>query len=394
MTKTDSRVGTTFGHYKLTALLGRGGMGEVYEARDTDKGRTVAVKILREQFAEDERFRTRFLRESHAAAILQEPHVIPIHDWGEVDGSLFIDMRLVEGCTLYDLIAETPLTPSRAVKLIEQTAAALDAAHAAGLIHRDVKPQNIMVTPADFAYLVDFGIVETQGDTRLTLDGTQIGSLAYMPPERFSDAQSTPASDIYSLACVLYEALTGSTPFRGDSFEHLIASHLTTPPPRASAVNNLVPPALDDVIARAMAKDPDDRYGSAGAMARAAHRALSDGRGAVEASAETMAAPIQVGSLLPAGSGSTGHTTATTDVLAPERSRHWVVPTAIGVSAALILGVLGIVVGLLMSRGPTSPVNSTQSMTPTLAPVSRPSYTIPPTVVGSQPTVTVTQSAP
>ena len=138
-------------------------MGEVYEAYDTDKGRTVALKILADEYSNDGSFRTRFQRESRAAAILQEPHVIPIHDWGEIDGHLYIDMRLVQGQTLDDLLAKGPLTPSRAVSIVGQVAAALDAAHAEGLIHRDVKPQNIIVTPADFAYLVDFGIAEAHG---------------------------------------------------------------------------------------------------------------------------------------------------------------------------------------------------------------------------------------
>jgi len=145
--KLDSRVGTTFGKYNITRLIGKGGMGEVYEAYDTGKGRTVALKILADEFSNDDTFRARFQRESQAAAILLEPHVIPIHDWGEIDGLLYIDMRLVQGQTLEDLIAKGPLTPSRAVAITSQVGAALDAAHAAGLIHRDIKPPNIIEWP-------------------------------------------------------------------------------------------------------------------------------------------------------------------------------------------------------------------------------------------------------
>ncbi|WP_407688149.1 serine/threonine-protein kinase [Mycobacterium sp. HUMS_1102779] len=283
-----SLVGEMFGKYKVVRLLGTGGMGKVYEAYDTDKGRTVALKLLNEQYADDENFRARFLRESRAAAILQEPHVIPIHDWGEIDNVLYIDMRLVRGQTLHDTLKRGALDPQRATDIVGQIAAALDAAHAEGLIHRDVKPQNIIVTPDDFAYLVDFGIAETRGDTHLTMAGYQVGSFDYMAPERFGGSEATPAVDVYALACVLHEALTGHKPFTGHGHQ-VIAAHLSSPPPRPSAVNARVPASFDDVVARGMAKHPDDRYGSAGALGRAAKRALADATSA--ASAPTMEAP-------------------------------------------------------------------------------------------------------
>ncbi|BBZ27461.1 hypothetical protein MMAD_17560 [Mycolicibacterium madagascariense] len=369
----DSRVGTTFGAYELRGLLGKGGMGEVFKAFDTVKGRFVALKILPEQFANDEAFRARFLRESSAAAILQEPHVIPIHDWGEIDGNLFIDMRLVQGQTLYELAEHGPLEADRAVRIVDQIGAALDAAHAEGLIHRDVKPQNIIVTSADFAYLVDFGIVATQGDTRLTMAGAQIGSLAYMAPERFSDAPCTQAADIYSLACVLYEALTGSTPYRSDSFEHLISAHLSAPPPRPSAVNPRVPTALDTVIARGMAKEPDDRYGSAGALARAAARALQPLEHDDPSSAETQEAPCP-GS--PRGGPSDANYRDAPGTGAPEKPqletgrRSPTLLVSVGIAAALLLGVLGLVIGMLVTRNPVS----TSAQAPTAA---VPTYTVP-----------------
>jgi serine/threonine kinase PknH len=338
----DARVGTTFGKYNLTRLLGKGGGGVVYEAYDTGKGRTVALKILAEELSANDTFRTRFQRESQAAAMLQEPHVIPIHDWGEIDGSLYIDMRLVQGQTLLDLIAQGPLTPARAVDIVGQVAAALDAAHAEGLVHRDVKPQNIIVTPADFVYLVDFGIAQTKGDPRLTTVGTQIGTLNYMAPERFNDKATTPAVDVYSLACVLYESLTGDAPFAGDSLEHLVAGHLVLPPPRPSAVNPRVPPALDDVVARGMAKDPDERYGTAGALARAARRAL----GSSSAGADSTR-PLTAPAVAAVGATDEIVTGQLPERRSGERRRRWLLPTVIGVSAALILAGIAVVVGLL-----------------------------------------------
>ena len=355
VTATETRAGESFGRYELKALLGKGGMGEVYEAYDTDKGRNVALKILPDQYAQDERYRARFLRESHAAAILQEPHVVPIHDWGEIDGNLYIDMRLVHGQTLHDLIKTGPLEPERAVAIIQQIAEALDAAHDEGLIHRDIKPQNIIVTSADFAYLVDFGIAETQSDTRLTMAGTQIGSFAYMAPERFDDQRTSFSSDIYSLTCVLYEALTGDLPFRADSYEHLIAAHVSAPPPRPSEVNKRVPASLDHVIARGMAKDPDDRYGSAAALGRAAKRALRATAEVAASDANTQMAPWispLPRALTPAN---IGHTTQTgTSTVESSAARQSLVPMmVIGLIAALVLGALGVVIGLLVSNRPS-----------------------------------------
>jgi serine/threonine protein kinase len=272
-----SRVGSMFGPYHLKRLLGRGGMGEVYEAEHTVKEWPCALKLMSDTFSKDPVFRERMKREARTAGRLQEPHVVPIHDYGEINGQMFMEMRLIEGTDLDTLLKRFgPLTPPRAVAIIAQIASALDAAHAAGVMHRDVKPPNILVTRDDFAYLVDFGIASATTDEKLTQLGTAVGTWKYMAPERFSNDEVTYRADIYALTCVLHEALTGSPPYRADSASTLVTAHLMDPIPQPSAVRSGIPKAFDNVIARGMAKKPEDRYASAGDLALAAHEALSD----------------------------------------------------------------------------------------------------------------------
>ncbi|BCI86528.1 hypothetical protein NIIDMKKI_17340 [Mycobacterium kansasii] len=252
-----SRVGSTFGPYRLKRLLGRGGMGEVYEAEHTVKEWTVAVKLMSETFSKDPVFRERMKREARITGRLQEPHVVPIHDYGEIDGQMYLEMRLIEGTDLDHILKRFgPLTPPRAVAIITQIASALDAAHAAGVMHRDVKPQNILVTRDDFAYLVDFGIASATTDEKLTQLGTAVGTWKYMAPERFSNDEVTYRADIYALACVLHECLTGSPPYRADSASMLVTAHLMDPIPQPSTLRSGIPKAFDAVIARGMAKSP------------------------------------------------------------------------------------------------------------------------------------------
>ncbi|AEV71040.1 serine/threonine protein kinase [Mycolicibacterium rhodesiae NBB3] len=267
----NSRVGSQLGPYHLNSLIGRGGMGEVYEAHDTVKGRTVALKLLPDSLSHDPVFRERLQREARAAGQLQEPHVVPIHDYGEIDGVLYVDMRLIDGTDLRSVLAKDgAMAPARAVWIVRQVAAALDAAHAAGITHRDVKPENILITADDFAYLVDFGIANAATDHTLTEKGTAIGTYAYMAPERFSSKPVTEKADVYALACVLHQCLTGQQPFAADSISMLITAHLIEAPPKPSEVRPDIPPAFDAIIAKGMAKDAADRYDSAGEFARAA----------------------------------------------------------------------------------------------------------------------------
>ena len=272
----ESRVGSQIGPYRLRRLLGKGGMGEVYEAHDTVKDRTVALKLLPEGVSHDPVFRARLQREAHAAGRLQDPHVVPIHDYGEVDGLLFVDMRMIDGTDLRKMLKEQgPMSPARAVAVVRQIAAALDAAHQSGIMHRDVKPENILITDDDFAYLVDFGIANAATDEKLTDLGTAVGTYAYMAPERLTTEQVTHLADVYALAGVLHECLTGSQPYPGDSVSVVITAHLTQPVPRASQLRPGIPEALDQVIARGMAKRPEERYHSAGELAKAATDALT-----------------------------------------------------------------------------------------------------------------------
>jgi serine/threonine-protein kinase len=272
-----------FGPYRLEELIGRGGMGEVFQATDTARKRVVALKRLPASLAADPSYQRRFRSESEIAAQLRSAHVIPIHDYGEIDGQLYIDMRLVKGEDVADrLDRRGPMSPPAAVDVVRQTASALDAAHAMNLIHRDVKPSNILLSPEDgrdghdFVYLVDFGIARAADRVgELTGTGGVMGTPDYMAPERFEGRPISHAVDVYALACVLHKLLTGGAPFRTESLAALMYAHLTAPPPRASLLRPGIPPQLDWVIARGLAKDPRERFATAGELAAAAHAALS-----------------------------------------------------------------------------------------------------------------------
>ena len=274
-----------FGPYELLELLGRGGMGEVWRAVDTRKGRTVALKRLPAEMTGEREFEDRFRREAHAAVRLNDPHVIPIHDFGEIEGRLFLDMRLVAGDDLGAVVEkEGALEPARAVSVLEQVASALDAAHDEGLVHRDVKPTNILLTPSkgtaaprDFVYLIDFGIATGAAlGTRLTQTGLAIGTAAYMAPERFTDGVDADRRiDVYALGCVLHEMLTGRAAFAGRDFASLMYQHINTAPTAPSRITGGLPAGFDEVVARALAKDPDERWSRAGDLTEAARRVLA-----------------------------------------------------------------------------------------------------------------------
>ncbi|MGD1241827.1 serine/threonine-protein kinase [Mycobacterium seoulense] len=347
-----SRVGSTFGPYRLKRLLGRGGMGEVYEAEHTVKQWTVALKLMSHTFSQDPVFRKRMEREARITGRLLEPHVVPIHDYGEIDGQLYLEMRLIEGVDLGSLLErDGPLPAPRAVAIIGQVASALDAAHAAGVTHRDVKPQNILITADDFAYLVDFGIASAQSDDKLTQLGTAVGTLKYMAPERFSSEEATPRADVYALACVLYECLTGTPPYRADSTGMLVSAHMMQPIPKPSEQGSGVSPAFDAVIAAGMAKNPIERYPTAGALAEAAHKALSAPE---RERAETILRQSEI--LAPAPDS--GHPGAPA---APRRRNRWPIVAA---AAALVVAVCAVGLWLLLKPSSQRHAKATVGKTP------------------------------
>jgi YVTN family beta-propeller protein len=273
---TDRRVGTELLGYRVESLLGRGGMGVVYKAYDPRLKRYVALKLVAPEFSGDERFRERFLRESELAASLEHPNVIPIHDAREVEGRLVIAMRLVEGIDLKQLLQkEGTLDAKRALAICAQVAAALDAAHARGLVHGDVKPSNVLLDPQEHVYLADFGLTRRLAEQGLPVgQGLSLGTPAYVSPEQIEGGEVDGRADLYSLGCVLYECLTGEVPFARDSELAVLWAHVQEEPLRPSERTPALPEAIDAVIAKALAKEPGKRYANCAELVEAAREAL------------------------------------------------------------------------------------------------------------------------
>ena len=271
--------GTTVAGYRIEALIGRGGMGAVYRADEAGLGRKVALKVIAPELAADERFRERFLRESRIAASLDHPHVIPIYQAGEDEGVLFLAMRYVEGSDLAKVVAEEgALDPRRAVELLSQIAEALDAAHEKGLVHRDVKPSNVLIAVAggrEHCYLGDFGLTKRTGSlSGVSVAGEIVGTLEYVAPEQITGNPLDERADVYSLGCVLYECLTGQSPFPRATDVALLWAHVHEEPTPPSQARPDLPKELDTVLARALAKEPGRRYRSASELLAATRSAL------------------------------------------------------------------------------------------------------------------------
>ncbi len=275
-----AQIRNDFLGYRPEELVGQGGMGVVYRARDLRLKRVVALKLMAPELAADERFRERFAREAELAMSLEHPNVVPIHDAGELDGRLYLVMRFVEGSDLRELLrAEGALDPPRALAIVAQVAHALDAAHAKGLVHRDVKPSNVLLDADEHAYLADFGLTRPFGDgAGGATDGRSLGTPTYLAPEQIEGGEIDGRTDVYALGCLLYECLTGAPPFEASSRLAVAWAHLEEEPPDASERRSELPAAVDAVIRKAMAKNPDDRYATCADLVAAAQTALGLGR--------------------------------------------------------------------------------------------------------------------
>ncbi len=313
----DLRPGAEFAGYVIEGELGRGGMGVVYLAEQRFPKRKVALKVLAPELARDERFRDRFVRESNLAASLDHPNIVPIHAAGEEDGVLYLAMRHVEGTDLKQAIAAGgPLSLERTDSIVRQVASALDAAHRRGMVHRDVKASNVLLVAGDeagteHAYLSDFGLTKRMtSDSGLTGTGQFVGTLDYAAPEQFEGKPLDARTDVYSLGCVAYECLAGEVPFHRETEAAVVYAHLQEPPPRVTAARPDLPAPLDEVIAKAMAKSPADRYETAGALARDLAGVAAGASPSSPAAAPGPVAPVatgrrRVGALVAGAVGST-----------------------------------------------------------------------------------------
>ena len=378
---SETRIGTEVGGYRLESVIGRGGMSVIYLAEQLRLGRKVAFKLLAPELARDERFRERFLRESRLASTIEHPNIIQIHDAGEADGLLYIAMRHVEGPSLKELIARRgALGLGRVIYIVEQIASALDVAHAKGLVHRDVKPANILLDEAsDHAFLTDFGIAKQTTARGLTSTAMFIGTMEYCSPEQIEGRPVDARTDVYGLGCVVVESLTGSPPFVHETEVALMHAHLSTPAPMLTSRQRELPIGLNAVVARALAKDPDARYQTAGEFAAALREgAVHTGASAVgrvaASDAEDRAAsvfdtrePQAASAPLASDAQETGSpsTSLTASAAAGRPRRKLTVPIA--VAAALLIGIVGAAAGILLTRSGSSVSGASPSGTATMA---------------------------
>jgi hypothetical protein len=392
------RPGDVLGGFRVDDVIGIGGMAIVYRAEQVSLGRPVALKVLSRKLANDAVFRERFRREGMHAAALEHPNIVPVYDSDEKDGLLYLAMRLVEGTNLAELIHERGLTADQTVEILRPIASALDTAHAGGLIHRDVKPQNILLTDQWHPYLADFGVAKGSNTSGLTATGGFVGSVNYASPEQIRGLTLTSASDIYALTAVLYQCLTGHVPYPLESDAGIMHAHLNDPPPTLPAITG-ADSDFHTVFARGMAKDPGARYGHAGDLINAAalsvNRMPSARRKSVPAFADEAAAQVAVAVadmavaaggtevVDPDGLAELRSAASHTAVdrrrpQAPEpehevgaRSRHWWWVTAIALCATAVAVVVSLVLGAGAGTHAKSPRHDSSDGSAALAQLSQ-----------------------
>lgn len=379
--------GTDIGGFVIESVAGRGGMGVVYRARQRQPDRVVALKVISSDYADDPEFRRRFQREAAIAAQIEHPNVIPVHAVGEADGTLYIAMRFVDGVDLRTLLAQQGrLEPRRAAAIIDQVAHALDAAHAQGLVHRDVKPANILISSSggrEHAYLSDFGLSRyIEGSSALTGTGAFIGTIDYVAPEQARGERVDARTDVYSLGCVLFHALSGTVPFPAENEMAKLYAHDQRPPPSVLERAPDLPAAFESVLSRAMAKRPDERYLSAGELGRAA---LAASTGALLPRAERS---VATGSAAPTTDGPAAPRAQTEpSVHSPTtgpQGRRKLIWAGAGLGS---LAVAAVIVALVASGGSNTPTVSVLTLTPVQAQNL-------PTIHGKRPLQTLSITAP
>ena len=355
-------------------------MGVVYRATQLDLDRPVALKLIAPQLAEDPAFRERFVRESRIAAAIDHPHVIPIYYAGEQDGALYLAMRYVDGEDLRAIVRrDGRLEPHRAARIVSQLGGALDAAHARGLVHRDVKPANVLLAGDDHAYLTDFGLSKRVLDTAgLSRSGQWVGTLGYVAPEQIRGQRVDARTDVFALGCVLFFALSGATPFQRESDEATLWAHLNDPPEPVDVLAPGVPAAFGPVLDRALAKDPDERFPSAGDLGRAARGAAGESvaPGPERVVARGAAAPGEDDETIitrGAPSRATGVTTLSDDRIGRRRRRL----AALGLLA--VAAIAAATVAIVLSAGGGSNTPTTQATRPPTTTTPPPTATTPPT---------------
>ncbi len=328
--------------YRVEERLAGGGMGSVYSAIDERLARRVAVKVLKEGLADDPRFVERFRREARAAGALSHPNVAGVYDFAEDVGRHYMVMELAQGRDLsWVLREEGPLSPERSARIGAQIARALAHAHAAGVVHRDIKPANVIVGESDRVKVTDFGIARAVGDSSLTATGSMLGTAHYISPEQASGSEVGPRSDIYSLGIVVYEMLTGTLPYTGDSAIAVAMRHVAEEVPAPSALNPKVPSSLDAFVARATAKNPQDRFPDADVMATALEEALGS-------TAESATTVMGAGVIAPtAAMGGPGATQEMNQTVWPIPGERWD-PQRLGRRVVFFFGALAAIALLLL----------------------------------------------